>query len=1333
MSGTDKDLDRAAKERADRVKRRDAIRDRMTTQKASGEARQSRTVGKGTTTLSQVKTSMSGAVSGMLSRLGSKSKELAKKLSPQNEEYDDRHYAELNASDPGGTKRVVQGRQQEDSPKYRSFDEGIVPTYQWDPIATLNNAKSKLVQSEEYSGSDRVADKTDQERVVTRPPSGRTDAPANRSSSRSSLRSEPPARPNRSTSRTSSRAGSRASSIESRGSGRASSRHVDTDDGRSIRSRGEESGNESTRSRASSYASARSAGRASNTGGSERSRGRNGSTRSVNRTYTRSLTGQNSDPNQAEPPLDPTVITDERLEELPLTVQQRIQKKVEYWRERNLASDAALQLANLKKLAREGPSKFTRDSDTDGIPSDAVVQTDPGIVSEHRPRRRRKRSKKSIPTSRILESEYTDDLSGEDRTGILSLKPQTPTRGPRTRKWVTRSEGDLYEYKERIAASNEYQVQEDYQRTFSTGTRPNYGPYLNRDQDVVDMQRHSASLRRKISKQILNMPREELDRQIRSRKYLTNHRRAGDSTCESQEDEQRSTLSQHVRIAHKYRLQEASRDACLKEMMRESNDQAEARGAEIEDIVARFIVNDKDRKDREEEQIRVYHCLLQEQADEYKYRQEQLVREHEKITKNLHSQMRKIRRQRKNEGSVNRGRSSDTDNRSSGTAPRRDYASDSTLRDTMYESRASSITHVSPTDRDSETDVKRPTGEQWTDDRRQSAEIPRAAHNPNAYPRIDDISVSEVDEQPPREYPRRGSERYEGHMESQTRRHEMPNEPPPPYNKGMASTPVDELWEEPPLHTMSPQTQWVNVQMKCDNFMDKMEKHVSRSQACHEEMMGDLQRINQMVAPLAPSPVQGGDERAFTGRVNGDGNGAETQLPPGAGPYHPASSGPQHHGGYTGGHHPHHQYIPPHQGAHGGQGSQDGYQRPQFHSGSTAPLPYTSHHSVPSTSRTSNEGEELVRECRGLIKTAHDAFASIPVPQQQGIKDKMKKRLDKWNFANGDWMAYDSFKTEFNHYRKRFGWSDKDAALELYVALTGRAKQKVNELDDAGRDDVKAMWKALDSVFAPPEGPQAALAKFWRVKMDKGKSFREHVEYLRSLHRKAKPRATESERDMDIVQQLKHRMTGPTWSRVEPFLDMSLDEIVRKWEMLFADARAPIMAEYSKELLNEDGTLTVMPLQEKSDVETPDQGQQEQPPTAIKAMSDGGSYPQSSGNQGGNPNAGQGGFQNRNNDRGSYQSRGFGSGDNHRHGGGQGRGRGPPRDDLFCRYCQKKGHTEDKCWLKRDHERQAKMMADAVRLGNEPNYKAMEELKQAVQQSLNLASSRTTPASGSGN
>ena len=170
------------------------------------------------------------------------------------------------------------------------------------------------------------------------------------------------------------------------------------------------------------------------------------------------------------------------------------------------------------------------------------------------------------------------------------------------------------------------------------------------------------------------------------------------------------------------------------------------RGEAIEDLVVRFIVQDENIKKRYEE-IRIYHCMVHKQADEYQHRQQQMAKQYKRSTKNLNNQLRKMKNQMKVLREESRRH-----NVKSGAASQQHYWSATSENGYRYHTdgrrrESSSITHLSPTDSGSDTDVKQIPEYQWSDDRSQShSELPRANQEMETFGKRSSLSVTKVEE-----------------------------------------------------------------------------------------------------------------------------------------------------------------------------------------------------------------------------------------------------------------------------------------------------------------------------------------------------------------------------------------------------------------------------------------------------------------------------------------------------------------------------------------------------------------------------------------------------------
>ncbi len=246
---------------------------------------------------------------------------------------------------------------------------------------------------------------------------------------------------------------------------------------------------------------------------------------------------------------------------------------------------------------------------------------------------------------------------------------------------------------------------------------------------------------------------------------------------------------------------------------------------------------------------------------------------------------------------------------------------------------------------------------------------------------------------------------------------------------------------------------------------------------------------------------------------------------------------------------------------------------------------------------------------------------------------KRSKRETNLKFSETSVELYENFRSQFNIHHKMLGWDTHRAGIELYMSLEGKAALKDKEIimNVNGTSNITEMWNALDHAFLPINHHESKYKQFATRRWRFGERMTEYMDELICLFRKAEPGTPLSFQDEEV----KNRLLMKLW-----------EKSMGTWTFRLLKSHESTMSSIAKgKLLGRTNLVTVetplLSVQDKQtggdDSHTYDEFEQ------VFAFRDG-----------------------------NCQNR---------------------LKDETCTYCNRKGHTEVVCFVKRDDDKLTKMAA----------------------------------------
>jgi len=403
---------------------------------------------------------------------------------------------------------------------------------------------------------------------------------------------------------------------------------------------------------------------------------------------------------------------------------------------------------------------------------------------------------------------------------------------------------------------------------------------------------------------------------------------------------------------------------------------------------------------------------------------------------------------------------------------------------------------------------------------------------------------------------------------------------PPSYGEhvkhriGATSTPCDEKYALAggPIDTETVALRQQELIETVDELNSDFNNHIDQSQEFHAEYDMRLRNFASQVASLAPRPGVNQEVGHFTGfheespiekpQKLETGHSSQTNLKA------PAGSASQFVGsaGHT------HQFQSPNlpgtnlQVYTAGAPSQPNVSVGNVSSASTPVVAgqsqtVTAAGSVPITS-TPLQQPPQVNLPIGINITPNVTYDLVndPLHNQTILVPKadqgqFKRQGGSLSFTDGTMLQYENFKEAFWTLKSRFRWSDDRAATELYLSLKGRAMEKVNELSRVDRGDHRLILKKLDHTFLPPNYLRELWNKFKLRKFKRGETMRNCVDDMGTLHVRARPHATQKDREDDIRSQLLSTLPEDIIRDIAPHIHKDVHEIADYYDQLCSEMR----------------------------------------------------------------------------------------------------------------------------------------------------------------------------------
>ena len=896
------------------------------------------------------------------------------------------------------------------------------------------------------------------------------------------------------------------------------------------------------------------------------------------------------------------------------------------WTQHNLAHEAALKAAKVSQMLRNNSGSVGSNSQSspnlfEGSNTQSRdMGTSPFCQSTESPKRKRRAMASASPMD---ESEYSEDINPEGAAKFPRVDPtfQIPIR--RSNK-KTRDSNMDFERTRRFQAAlktqTEFQNGGSHQQTFTTGRRSSCEPYMNSVADFKEMQRQVETMRRKSDVAILALNSKERYGEVRSKRYGhscpdCDANPPGVECAEHKHDDTASTtFSDDVIFLREMHQKCASRQSFLHDQIASQGSLALNRCADLGKLVATYSECEAQRRVDDLQTTRNMYNLLQSQQEEQEQKQSELqlfLRQH---TERLRQGFDELEREKTRLQELT-SRAQPPDRSEFGSSGGR-------LPNVGAQSQPDLSQFQSPYEdfrdgcRDgcSESDL----GYQTSGGRNHSDfEQARSASGDvnNFIPNLD-VSNPSSDGKPPIS---EGPPCYEPCEPYQFEDSEKDCE----GAYAMYSTPHGNEFRDLPPYSGTPEQLKMELQMQYDALHHMYEQHLDESGMEHSEMASQLAMLRDQIDQINPSPVQPSHQEVqpvqsegevcFSGRHGEEGTGEDLMAPPpppqpqgsmfgggrrmippstrstvgmvhtsnaygqrgnavygngpqrqgGSVPFRPPGPGntPQGQGSNTGGYN----HYGPSMGRGGSTGAPHLPQSstPHGHGGNTGShnLTQTPGQNVSNTSSTA--GDRLMDSIASLLQTTSNVR-----PNSQ----KRDKILKNFTFSDGTWIQYESFKKSFRNYTDIFQWSKAEAATELYVALGGEAKTRINDLPVAAHKDADVMLDCLDKIYCPPNQNEVAYNDFWST--SKGnETLRKHVDTLMMKLTRAKPGSSQKDKEMEIKRHLQQRLPRSEFEIIQYFMDDPLEKIVCKADTIATNKKVPIILEYDKTLVREDGSI----------------------------------------------------------------------------------------------------------------------------------------------------------------
>ncbi len=130
------------------------------------------------------------------------------------------------------------------------------------------------------------------------------------------------------------------------------------------------------------------------------------------------------------------------------------------------------------------------------------------------------------------------------------------------------------------------------------------------------------------------------------------------------------------------------------------------------------------------------------------------------------------------------------------------------------------------------------------------------------------------------------------------------------------------------------------------------------------------------------------------------------------------------------------------------------------------------------------------------------------------------KRQATVNFKSGTFAEYEEFKRTMKNMSKVLDWDDSQFGKEVFLSLSGKATEHINDMPIADICNANKLFEKLDKTFLPNNHQRSVLEEFCSLKYTIGNKLSDFYDDLKTSYMKARPSADSSVMDEDITAQL---------------------------------------------------------------------------------------------------------------------------------------------------------------------------------------------------------------------
>ncbi len=175
------------------------------------------------------------------------------------------------------------------------------------------------------------------------------------------------------------------------------------------------------------------------------------------------------------------------------------------------------------------------------------------------------------------------------------------------------------------------------------------------------------------------------------------------------------------------------------------------------------------------------------------------------------------------------------------------------------------------------------------------------------------------------------------------------------------------------------------------------------------------------------------------------------------------------------------------------------------------------------------------------------------------------KRQATVNFKSGTFAEYEEFKRTMKNMSKVLDWDDSQFGKEVFLSLSGKAAERINDMPTADICNAVKLFEKLDKTFLPKNYQRAVLEEFRSLKYTNGNKLSDFYDDLKTAYMKARPSADSSIMDEDVTAQLCKSIPPEVYAKCLSNVHLKGEEIASRYDELMSRLKCDNYVEVEKD------------------------------------------------------------------------------------------------------------------------------------------------------------------------